>query len=298
MARSEFQDNAISLTQGYNLSGLGNDVLAAVSGADMVSGANVERAIGNAQTQTRANIENTENLGIASGSAVGISGKLDHFYKTLKERLSEQEKANKGNDPMLLALLNQIEELRQELIELNISIAEQEQAMRDQYGDDYMEDMAQTYLSEEELKALEGLSPEDREDAIRAVLNDKMLNADGSIKDDYKDQPIAQLLADWKRRDDISAGINKLEDADTPKQALETIEELKSNGTLKDAGTEYIARETGLTRKEAFNALAQGDDQNLALVAKAIEEVDVAAEDDLTNSMSMFNAMESFGSPS
>jgi len=100
VARGEFQDNAISLTQ-PNLSGLGNDVLAAVSGVNMLAADNVDKAVDDAIARDLAKAETNEFNGRISGSVEG-QNKLSLFNTKLREHLIREAKKSKDHFDLLL----------------------------------------------------------------------------------------------------------------------------------------------------------------------------------------------------
>lgn len=92
------------------------------------------------------------------------------------------------NDHLLLSLLD---DMRERLQELDDAIAESRQKLIVKYGNDYVGGMADTLLTDTEQAGLK------TDDEKLGALADKVLNADGAIKDRYKALEEAAYVRDW-----------------------------------------------------------------------------------------------------
>lgn len=108
---------------------------------------------------------------VSNANALGAAGQ----HILLKEKLkADRERAT--SDALFYALLDQL----RDMVEANESYFSSE------YGPDYINTMAELYLDENEREGLK------TEDDLQQALFDKYLNADGSIKDEYKGTKVGE----------------------------------------------------------------------------------------------------------
>ena len=212
MARSEFQDNAISLTQHIDLSGFGNDIAASITSAS-ISSSNVDKVIAEAQSRVIADAANMENLGIASGSVAGITGKLDYFNKTQREaHLRKEQAKGRNSDLYLLEIMNSggmgahiggivFGDMSDD--EVNACVKEIE-AETGQSFDDY----AKEILGEDMPERKAGESDVDYQRRVLKDIAEEMIDPHtGKIKPQYTDSPVADII---KRNDGYQATIKQV----------------------------------------------------------------------------------------
>ncbi len=85
-----------------------------------------------------------------------------------------------------------LDDMRQRLADLDASLAHRYETLRGKYGDNVIDGMVDTFLSDDEKTGLQ--TDEDK----MAALADKFLNPDGTIKDEYKDLEEAKYVRDWQ----------------------------------------------------------------------------------------------------
>ncbi|GAK34626.1 hypothetical protein JCM17846_28740 [Iodidimonas nitroreducens] len=116
--------------------------------------------------------ENVELMGLQGGSVESVSNRSAAASKKFSDVVNEERRREKerASTTAWLDLLNQIQ----------AEIDALERPFRDEFGDDYINAMAQRFLSEEEYNSVET-------DAERAqLMYDKYLNPDGTVKDEYQ----------------------------------------------------------------------------------------------------------------
>ncbi len=158
----------------------------------------------------------------------------------------------KNNEAMLYVTL--LQDMQDRLNDLNASLAKREQALKDKYGEDYINAMAQSYLSEEEQKGLTS-----NQERLKALAG-KFLNPDGTIKDKYKHLEEAKYVQEWQEAEQLRSVINKYENKQTltPEDRQELTETAQSLGL---AGQDNFA--------------LQVDNQSVeATVASLVDEVE------------------------
>lgn len=134
--------------------------------------------------------------GQLSGSDTG-SMKLSAtaFNKSAQRTRDQEEERNSQRkvDTDLWAML-----INEEIARLNLELQNLAGDLRGKYGDDFVNAMAETYLSDKER---EGLVTD--EDKLKA-LADKMLDKDGNIKPEYANTPEADYIYKWNKRQNLN----------------------------------------------------------------------------------------------
>lgn len=131
------------------------------------------------------------------------SGQLspDHIMRQVSVPASilkaqeEKKKAEKAFDQWLFDQM--MEDMQRRLAELDELLAQRHKELQGKYGQDVIGGMAETYLTEEELRGLKT----DKE-RMRA-LADKFLDKDGQIKDKYKHLEEAKYVRDWVEAEEL-----------------------------------------------------------------------------------------------
>lgn len=122
---------------------------------------------------------------------------------------TEQQRKNKqGSDHLIFMAL--LDDMRRHLAELEASMAERYEVLQQIYGDNVIDGMVDTFLTDAEKAGLET-----DEDKMRA-LADKFLNPDGTIKDEYKHLEEAKYVRDWQEAQKLRAVVAKYDDTSEP----------------------------------------------------------------------------------
>jgi|GEM_PF-6595929 len=116
--------------------------------------------------------------------------------------LDEKKRKQSAGDVIFYALLD---DMRQRLTDLEASMAERYKLLQEKYGDNVIDGMVDTYLTDEEKAGLET-----EEDKIEALAK-KFLNPDGTIKDEYKHLEEAKYVKDWKEAQKLRPIVAKYE---------------------------------------------------------------------------------------
>lgn len=114
--------------------------------------------------------ENVELMGLQGGSVESVSNRSAAASKKFSQVVDEERRREKERGNTWLDLLNHIQ----------TQIDALEQPFKDEFGDDYVDAMAQRFLTEEEYNSVE--TDEER----AQLMFDKYLNPDGTIKDEFK----------------------------------------------------------------------------------------------------------------
>jgi hypothetical protein len=238
--------------------------------------------------------DNALEMGVFSGSDSGYQHRgvaLSKLNRAIELR-HEQQRKNGVGDVVFLDLLQRIDDLNQDLGEIRARNEGYEAELVDEYGDDYLEDMAQTYLSEEELESLDGLNKEQREQEIKALLADKMLNEDGTIKEGFQDLTIAKLLQGEKEAQDITSRIGQMQNAHDSGDRKMALEALKNDEQGSNIVKNAAVSQPGKKLAGKFENAAENSDQQAVDIVKTIEEKDVEADSSPDASLAAF---DSFG---
>lgn len=116
--------------------------------------------------------------------------------------VAEEKRKRSTDDAVFYALLD---DMRQRLDELEARMAKQYKTLQQKYGDNVIDGMVNTYLTDEE-KA--GLQTE--KDKMNALAK-KFLNPDGTIKEKYKDLDEAKYVRDWYEAETLRPIVAKYE---------------------------------------------------------------------------------------
>lgn len=235
--------------------------------------------------------DNAELMGLAGGSVESIQKRGNALAKaiTAAQEAKAQKEKSSTDDMIFLDLMQRINELSEQLAETRQRNRKLEDEMKAEYGDDYLEDLAQMYLDDDALNALSGLSPEEREKQIRAMLMDKILNEDDSIKEEYKGTKIGELAKGWKKEQDIADRMDALEKAQESGDPEQARKALADDNLTKEVAEQVTREQSGLTLTDAYGSAANPKHDQLA---KAIEEQDVVEDVSPHESVS---SIEAFG---
>ena len=226
--------------------------------------------------------DNAEQMGLLGGSVgESVQKRGLALAKTIAQAHAAKTRREKAStdDVIFLDLLARIDTLNERLADVRENIKTLDEELRAEYGDDYLEIMAQKYLDEDALSTLEGLSPEQREAQIKALLSDRMLNDDGTIKDAYKDTKIAKILEQMKKEADLQERVDRLikaHESGDPEAARKVLEE----DELADDAAHNVRKQN---LKEKFGPSASGANAEAlkakeAELASALEAKDVEEE--------------------
>lgn len=200
-----------------------------------------------------------------------------------------------GIDVLLMHLLDEIQRLNDELAGLRLDMAKMEAEFEAEFGSEWHDAMADMYLSDDEKDAFAHLSGDERDEAILQALKDKMLNPDGSIKDEYKDTPIAVYVHKHEQEKVRTAQVLKLEtsieknDPDLARSELREVAEFDKKGVV----SETFESKTGAGLSGQFEDAVKTD-AGAALIEE-YDAVDVDVDENSNDSMAFLNELNGFG---
>lgn len=230
----------------------------------------IEKAIQDAPGAAARAKENEELM--SEGSIAGVIAKgsdWEGYNREIRERLKANGRAG-GIDVAFLAMLDEIERLSIEIAALETQIETLRGELVAEYGEDFLEDMAQMYLSEDELAALEGMSEAERQASIEQALMDKMLDEDGNLKPEYAGTTIGQYVYAQRQYD------LKMAERDAK---LEPVEEyVASGGTIELAQTDTTIGQV-LEKDNDPSSLSAKFEKPAAGLSEEDELLEVAIED-------------------
>ena len=231
-------------------------------------------AVANEALHVKKLEQQTENVAALSGSLPEehISSIM---ARALAKRVKDEQKNKKDakrfiDDILFQALLDHIEQLNRE-----IKAAEAELAAK--HGDAWREELALKILDEDEIPLQkEGESIENYRERLGETLAAEMLNEDGTIKDQYKNDPAMRDYAEWAQmvyhRDlavDIANDLKGREVSHPQSQRLLDELEARRNSEINlNAANElegHEAQKDAVLGVEDNNRLAKGEaDQEIA----------------------------------
>ena len=124
----------------------------------------------------------------------------------------DEEEAKKGADEALF--LSLLSDLEADLQDTRQRREGYEQELVDEYGEDFVVDMAERFLDPEIVQRLPGESEQQYRERLEQELEELMLNPDGSIKAGYEDMTIALWLHEKFEEERLEAQISTLHDLD------------------------------------------------------------------------------------
>jgi hypothetical protein len=236
--------------------------------------------------------ENEELLSHDSMAGLTLRGdKWARYNDDVRTRAQEGSKKDGGIDILLMHLLDEIQRLNNELETLRRDMAVMEAGFEAEFGSEWHDAMADMYLTDAEKEAFEGLTGDARDEAILQAMKDKMLNADGSIKDEYKDTPIAvyvQMHAREKVVAKASAEAKVKIDAGDGYGAAEVISEVSTENRW-DVGLRAGSEKLQENVTHGFNT-ASGSDA-IGAVAQELDKVDTEVADKADESLAFFTSL-------
>lgn len=234
-------------------------------------------------------------LGLASGSRESLQetgASLVRSVSDEKQRAKERSRRATSDAVFIDMLQQRMNDLGERLGAIQARNQDLEDELRAEYGEDYLEDMALTYLSDEQQQCLEGLPPEQRAGAIRQMLIDQMINDDGSIKEEYRGITIGELAQGWREEQQIRQRMNNLEvayesgDIDAIEKALSA-----DNQATLAAQNAIAGRQNGKLGGTFETAAINGDETTIAVAKNRDSQLDA---DENTNSSDAFAGFDAF----
>jgi len=171
---------------------------------------------------------------------------------SLAEKAEKQAK-ERASDVILMALLNDLE---RELADVRERRMAYEEVLIEEYGEDFIVDMAERFLDPEIVERLPGESEEDYRARLEQELEDLMLNDDGSIKPEYDGLTIALWLHEKDEEESLELERDEL---------LSDYNENLSNGMLPQQAAESAV--SNHTAAATAAALSKSNDETLKAAA-------------------------------
>lgn len=239
-------------------------------GAD-VDAAEIDRAVQEMPGKLAQLVEN-DLLMSGEGSIAGVilrSDQWNQYNDEIRARTQANGKTDAG-DILLMHLLDEIQRLNQELADLRRDMAKMEAAFEAEFGTEWHEAFADMYLSDAEKDAFEGLEGAERDEAILQALKDKMLNGDGSIKDEYKDTKIAKYVQMHEREQQVSHKAEVLKhavDSGDPELVQTTFQQVQKD--QREATANQAVAQAGCSTIKGAFATAVSTESGEALAREA-----------------------------
>ena len=171
--------------------------------------------------------------GQASGSITGLQERSAAASKSSVRKMEEQQIKDKKASELLKALQAIIDRLSRD-------IAQMEDAFRLRHGDAWREELALRILDEDNIpQRKDGESMEAYRARLEPLLIGELLNPDGSIKDEYKNDPELGDYAQWaQKKYHLNAAqgyARELENPDTAAARYDTIlDKLRQNSDIEE----------------------------------------------------------------
>ncbi|WP_340150674.1 hypothetical protein [uncultured Sneathiella sp.] len=204
--------------------------------------------------------ENALQMGQLGGSVAGYQFKsasaFQNFNKQMLKRMSEGKTSKMFDMVMHIALMDGI---HRQLADLDIVMEQTEESYAETFGEDWREQFALEILDPDDIPQREaGESMEDYRERLEDTLMKEMLNEDGSIKEEYKDDPRAsewaQVKFDRERLQKLEQNLSDPSISDEERQRL--IQEYNQSGTAARTG------QAGETLEEEQTAGLETHDTN------------------------------------
>ena len=169
-------------------------------------------------------------------------------------------------------LNTRLSDLTDRLAQTREHAAALEDQLRAEYGDDFLGDAAQMYLSEDRLASLDGLSGQELEAQSRELLMKQMLNDDGSIKEEYADLTVARLMSKYWLVDHLELRIDDVQRAIDSGDPAAIAEAVKREDELGDDTLRMSVKESnGIGLTKTFDAHANPSIDHAAAAIEALE---------------------------
>jgi len=195
--------------------------------------------------------ENQILLGLASGS-LNVAGRGGIENKVVADAKKEEKRKAEQTEQIIRTAQSIIDQL-----EANIAAYEREFERR--HGDAWREKLALQILDADEIpEHLEDESIEDYRERLEAYLINEMLNDDGTIKAEYKNDPEYREYAQWAAEKHKLNQIQKLNNPET--SLVERNELLKDLQQNVDVNGLIIAAEQAGDNQQIFKALKNEQD--------------------------------------
>ena len=184
--------------------------------------------------------ENALQMGQLGGSVAGYQSKsasaFQNFNKQMLKRMSEGKTPKMFDMVMHIALMDGI---NRQISDLGAAMEQTEESYAETFGEDWREQFALEILDPDDIPQRQsGESMDDYRERLEVALMKEMLNEDGSIKEEYKDDPRAsewaQVKFDRERLQKLEQDLSNPSLSDEERQRL--IEEYNQSGTAARQG--------------------------------------------------------------
>lgn len=185
--------------------------------------------------------ENTILLGQNSESISGLQDRVPTANSLHQKDGDNQKERNKNTTEFL----NILEIMHASIERLANAVEEMEASFRERDGEEWREKLALRILGEDDIpQRHEGESMGDYRDRMETLLIEELLNGDGSIKDEYKNDPELSEYAQWAQK---QYHLNS---------AREAVTELQNTNTTSERRTEIL---DGLEQRSNLEELTFAD---------------------------------------
>lgn len=210
-------------------------------------------------------------LGQAAETVAGLQDRYHVAGKSQKETLAREKKRKQRHSDLIVML----DALRRDLDRLEATVAAFEKRFEDRFGDAWREHIALEVLGADAIpqqRDSENIS--EYRERLEAHLIAEMLHPDGSIKDEYRDDPNTSEYAQWAQtrfnENRARSLVQELEDLNTPPERRDQLlDDFEARGDLeemtfavRDADTSEAEIKTVANRK--IDDFGQEDQSTIA----------------------------------
>jgi len=218
---------------------------------------------------------NTKTLmGQISGSIIDMPS----IAATANKLRSDNPESEKAKHKKLTDFIELIEATRQYIERLQKDIEDLETKFRERDGDEWREKLALKILDPDDIpQRWSDESIEAYRERLEPILIKQMLNADGSIKKQYQDDPELRDYAEWaQKKFDLNIAreyVNELEDPNTPQERKnEVYDRLEQNADIQ--------RLVFAEREAAAKSAVQGQVKDIANASRdEVSQVEQSVSD-------------------
>jgi len=193
---------------------------------------------------------------------------LSEHNRKIFQRAAQDTRASAAHATFIAML----DSMKADLAVLNAKWDEFDEQSREKYGDNYWDEYAKMYLSDEQRDAIAALPEDQQEEAIQKALMDEMLNDDGSVKGKYEGNDVAEGLSVLFKKRLQEA---KIEQAKADYEAGKSPAEIEDNLETMDSQSSDIVYNDNVL----YGDTAEEVDKASATVDTKSAEIDLGFDD-------------------